>query len=467
MGVNKVIWKSTSANRLRHFSLTLRGMQGVSLPATQSSANYLLLAVIYGSYILFKRKAIRGATWAYAALALIDVQANMLIVAAFRYTSITSVTLLDCATIPAVMGLSYFVFRARYRLGHIVGAGLCICGLAVLLLSDRTTPGAGSRPLLGDLLVLMGAGLYAVGNVMQESLLGDAEVSEVLGMMGCFGSMWSALAVVALERKQLTEVVWEGMAPLYAGIFTVAMFMYYSSVPLMLKWHSAAFMNVSLLTSDLWAAIARIFFFGGFTKSAAVYFSISLALVAMGLITYALAPHIYGIGSLKQGGTSYKLAQTGTYTFAPPEKPAVLLRPWQGAAVDLEAILPAVAPQISGPAPAPMGLEATSQGSNLVAARESAGSAAARAPRGTAGPPCCLGEGSRTCPSTTPSAAALGPKDDVSLNDWPIAGSVQCVESGDGSGVEESLAEGLKPLVESKSGTGSGTQLDPESGHGL
>jgi solute carrier family 35, member F1/2 len=73
----------------------------------------------------------------------------------------------------AVMVLSYFAFRARYRLAHIAGAGLCISGLAVLLLSDRSEPGSGSNPLLGDALVLIGAALYAIGNVMQESLLGE------------------------------------------------------------------------------------------------------------------------------------------------------------------------------------------------------------------------------------------------------------------------------------------------------
>lgn len=75
----------------------------------------------------------------------------------------------------AVMVLSYLVFRARYRLAHVGGAGLSVCGLAVLLLSDRGQTGSsGTNPVLGDLLVIAGAALYAVGNVMQESLLGEA-----------------------------------------------------------------------------------------------------------------------------------------------------------------------------------------------------------------------------------------------------------------------------------------------------
>ena len=59
--------------------------------------------------------------WAYALLALLDVEANALLVAAYRYTSLTSVTLLDCFTIPCALALSALVLRARYRPGHYAG----------------------------------------------------------------------------------------------------------------------------------------------------------------------------------------------------------------------------------------------------------------------------------------------------------------------------------------------------------
>ena len=38
---------------------------------------------------------------------------------------------------------------------------------------------------------------------------------------------------------------------------------YCSLMPLELTWGGAALLNISLLSSDLWAALARIFFFGG------------------------------------------------------------------------------------------------------------------------------------------------------------------------------------------------------------
>ena len=55
----------------------------------------------------------------YAALSVIDTQANYLIVQAFRYTSLTSVTLLDCAAIPFSMALSRAALGGAYARGHV------------------------------------------------------------------------------------------------------------------------------------------------------------------------------------------------------------------------------------------------------------------------------------------------------------------------------------------------------------
>jgi hypothetical protein len=48
-------------------------------------------------------------------LALADVEANYIIVLAYQYTSITSVTLLDCATIPFAMAFSHLALGTRYK----------------------------------------------------------------------------------------------------------------------------------------------------------------------------------------------------------------------------------------------------------------------------------------------------------------------------------------------------------------
>lgn len=73
-----------------------------------------------------------------------------------------------------VVALSTALLGAAYRRGHYAGAGICIAGLLVLVTTDRSSGGSGaSSPLLGDGLVLLGATLYALCNVLQEWLLGE------------------------------------------------------------------------------------------------------------------------------------------------------------------------------------------------------------------------------------------------------------------------------------------------------
>jgi hypothetical protein len=114
---------------------------------------------------------LRVAWWKYALLALVDVEANYLVVRAYQYTTIESVALLDCFAIPCVMALSAAVFAVKYRSAHIVGVATCLGGLALLVVSDIVTErnaganaGASSK-VTGDVLTLCGAALYAVSNL--------------------------------------------------------------------------------------------------------------------------------------------------------------------------------------------------------------------------------------------------------------------------------------------------------------
>jgi solute carrier family 35 protein F1/2 len=259
----------------------------------------------------------------FAALALIDAEANVLVTKAYQYTSLTSVTLLDCFTIPCVMLLSWLLLRARYKAGHYIGAACCIAGLAVLVLGDskgslggssstyQTTSsssgavadpttsipvgssssnsGSGSSPLLGDSLVLLGALLYSVCNVTQELLLADVQPGQLLAMLGVFGALISGAQAALLEHHMLATVHWGSTSVLLpmAG-FAAAMFVFYSSVPCVLMLGGATVLNLGLLTSDGWAALARYLWFGGFEGWSAQFFVASLLLVAGGLLLYTL-----------------------------------------------------------------------------------------------------------------------------------------------------------------------------------
>jgi solute carrier family 35, member F1/2 len=73
-----------------------------------------------------------------------------------------------------VLLLTKLLLGARYRVLHYIGAAVCIGGLALLVVADDAGAQRSSdtNPLLGDVLVLIGALLYALGNVAQEHLLG-------------------------------------------------------------------------------------------------------------------------------------------------------------------------------------------------------------------------------------------------------------------------------------------------------
>ena len=59
-----------------------------------------------------------------------------LVVKAYQYTSLTSVMLLDCWTIPCCLLLTWLFIKTRYNIGQLVGVCCCILGLVLVILSD-------------------------------------------------------------------------------------------------------------------------------------------------------------------------------------------------------------------------------------------------------------------------------------------------------------------------------------------
>ena len=232
----------------------------------------------------------------YAALALIDTQANYLIVKAFQYTSLTSVTLLDCAAIPFSMALSRAALGGVYSRRHVLGGATSVMGLAILVLTDAYVRGAndaGSNPALGDFIVLLAAFGYASSNVLQEAaLLDGASAVEVLAHVGGVGAVFSGIQCLALELDSLARLNATAGAAGIAELatFAVSLFAMYSLVPEVLRRCGAAAFNVGMLSSDVWAFVARVLFFGGFGDIRAVLaFFASFFVVSAGLVVFLAA----------------------------------------------------------------------------------------------------------------------------------------------------------------------------------
>ncbi|KAK8636797.1 hypothetical protein V6N13_064234 [Hibiscus sabdariffa] len=109
---------------------------GINAPTSQSFLNYVLLTVVYGSVMLYKRQPLKAKWYYYVVLGLVDVEANFLVVKAYQYTSITSVVLLDCWSIPCVMFLTFIFLKTKYRFRKIAGVVVCVAGLVMVVFSD-------------------------------------------------------------------------------------------------------------------------------------------------------------------------------------------------------------------------------------------------------------------------------------------------------------------------------------------
>ena len=305
--------------------------RGANFPAWQAWLAYVLLAVVYVPLWAWRRRGDAGAKAAAAAdsvaevtpevelsspspgeegrgakkstrtlgryvlLAFIDTQAMFCILKAFQYTSLTSVTLLDCAAIPFSMALAAAVLGGRYTAKHVGGGAVAISGLVILVLADATGGSAdGSNAPLGDALVLLAAALYASSNVLQEGLLLEgAPTIEVLAALGGFGTLISGLQCSVFESAQLREIgaLELGLAGgLELAAFAFSLFAFYSLCSAVLRRCGSAAFNIGMLSSDLWAVVARVLFFEGFGSwGAALAFGAAFVTVGAGLVLFAAA----------------------------------------------------------------------------------------------------------------------------------------------------------------------------------
>lgn len=269
--------------------------KGVNIPTTQSFINYLLLSS-FAVYLYHTGQPLHMAWWKYALLAVADVEGNYCLVRAYQYTSITSVQLLDCFTIPCVMMLSYFLLSMTYTRKHYIGCLLCVIGLGLLVLSDIWTHRNGDDNgeakygsiLIGDLLVMVGCIFYSASNVGQEIAVKNFPWYEFVGMIGVFGTVISGLQALVLERKAIMEDVdWEdAVVWAYMLGFTACLFMVYALTPHLVMNSSAVFLNLSFLTADFWSILFGVYLFGSVLNP--LYF-FAFGLIIVGLVTYNVA----------------------------------------------------------------------------------------------------------------------------------------------------------------------------------
>ena len=269
------------------------------------------------SYPFLSILSLRASPWVYFAMAILDVYANYFTVLAFKYTSITSVTLLDALAIPSAMLLSRIFLHRSYTGLHFLGVILCMIGIIFNVLQDyeddtqrhhdRNGNGrelAGDddddevypHKLRGDFLAVLGGLLFGANNTLGEvavRTLGGP--NEYLGMLGFFATIICTIQAVALEQKQIGEffdinndngcTTFTSSGLLFA--FVLCNVLSYAGASRFLQVSEAAFFNLSLLTGDMWSVAFSIIAEHIVPHP---FFFVALVLTLSGVFIYEMAP---------------------------------------------------------------------------------------------------------------------------------------------------------------------------------
>ncbi|GMI72305.1 hypothetical protein like AT3G59310 [Hibiscus trionum] len=145
-------------------------------------------------------------------------------------------------------------------------------------------PIGGSKPLLGDALVIAGTLFFSMSNVGEEFCVKKKDRVEVVSMIGLFGMLVSGVELSIFELKSLESVTWSTDIILAFAGYTLASFLFYTITPFVLKLSGATMFNLSLLTSDMWAVVVRILFY---RQQVGWLYFVAFGLVVIGLVIYS------------------------------------------------------------------------------------------------------------------------------------------------------------------------------------
>jgi solute carrier family 35, member F1/2 len=253
-------------------------------------------------------------TWQYVVMGFLDAQANSLTMLAFRYTTLTSVTLLDALAIPSAMLISRAFLNRRYTCLHFVGLIFCIFGVIFNVLQDveadlalqQNANGTKSaeeleypNKLWGDILAASGGILYGLNDVLAEATVrSQNSIVEYLAMVGLFGFLFSFVQSLIFERDNILEFFGRNADAASTCSIAKGWGLYVTFVAItvtgyiggsrFLMLSEAAFFNLSLLTGDLWCVAFSVLAENIVPRP---QFFLALTLVLGGVILYEMAPH--------------------------------------------------------------------------------------------------------------------------------------------------------------------------------
>lgn len=185
--------------------------------------------------------------------------------------------ILEDFTIPSAFFLSLFFLKIQYTKVHLFAIFLCGCGMACSICNDlyvKKVDNGGqdyqiSSMIIGDIMSLCGAFLYALSNILQEHFLkSQRDVNHYLGFLGLFGCLITLIealffgdykTLINFIKTSNSGQIWFFVQNM--GGFMFLTFICYSIIPYFVQRSGATLLNISNVTTVIWSMISDIIFF--------------------------------------------------------------------------------------------------------------------------------------------------------------------------------------------------------------
>lgn len=244
----------------------------------------------------FGMQTIHAPSWAYLILALVAVEGRFFVVLSFRYTSFTFIYLVQSLSMPSAMVFSKLFLKRKYLLTHVIGGLICIMGITLSTITDikgfddADNASLGLGRIKGDILAISGAILLGLDDVLSEEMVKHhGGVHEVLFCKWIWGVGIAVAQLLIFERESFMSLFHDdgtcGLSTQFVllGLFTTFQVLDMAGEVNFLSISEACLLNLSLLSTNLYAAI-----FSAVTDLVfpAMSYLIALALVLLGIVLY-------------------------------------------------------------------------------------------------------------------------------------------------------------------------------------
>ena len=192
------------------------------------------------------------------------------------------------------MIISLVFLRVRYRIAQYAGIIVCIGGMGLLIGSDHITGangGEAANALKGDLFALLGATFYGLSNTIEEFAVSKRPMYEVIGQLAFWGMLINGVQAAIFDRDDFHGATWNSQVGGWFTGYTLILALFYSLAPIVFRMSSAAFFNISLLTSDFWGVCIGVTVF-----HLSVYYTypIAFVLIVLGMFVYFMTEGVMG-----------------------------------------------------------------------------------------------------------------------------------------------------------------------------